>query len=109
VSSVAKETEKAVDLCLTRRHGLSILESRLVLPRPLEIVFPFCADAANLETITPPWLRFEVLTPAPISMKVGALIEYRLACTASLCDGIGDHGLGSATPALQRGCLRWEP
>ena len=41
-------------------------------------VFPFFADAGNLEAITPPWLGFEVVTPRPIEMRVGALIEYRL-------------------------------
>jgi ligand-binding SRPBCC domain-containing protein len=43
-----------------------------------EEVFPFFADAHNLEAITPPWLSFHVVTPAPIEMRLGALIEYRL-------------------------------
>lgn len=54
------------------------LETELWLPRPREEVFPFFAEARNLETLTPPWLRFEVLTPAPILMRPGALIDYRL-------------------------------
>ena len=41
-------------------------------------VFPFFADAGNLEAITPPWLGFHVVTPRPIEMRAGALIEYRL-------------------------------
>ena len=41
-------------------------------------VFPFFADAGNLEAITPDWLAFSVVTPRPIEMRVGALIEYRL-------------------------------
>jgi ligand-binding SRPBCC domain-containing protein len=66
------------DLRLGRRDGLFTLETRLFLPRPLEIVFPFFADAGNLEILTPPWLRFEIVTPRPIAMRAGALIEYRL-------------------------------
>jgi ligand-binding SRPBCC domain-containing protein len=41
-------------------------------------VFPFFADAGNLEAITPPWLAFTVVTPRPIELRAGALIEYRL-------------------------------
>ncbi len=54
-------------------------ETSLVLPRSLEELYPFFAEARNLETITPPWLRFSVLTPAPIEMRAGTLIDYRLA------------------------------
>ena len=43
-----------------------------------EEVFPFFGDARNLEAITPPLLRFEVITPGPIAMHPGTLIEYRL-------------------------------
>lgn len=54
------------------------LQTELWLPRPRHEVFPFFAEARNLETITPPWLRFEVLTPAPLEMRPGTLIDYRI-------------------------------
>ncbi len=49
-----------------------------VLPGSPEEVFGFYADAGNLERITPAWLGFRIVTPQPIEMGVGALIEYRL-------------------------------
>jgi ligand-binding SRPBCC domain-containing protein len=41
-------------------------------------VFAFFADAHNLEALTPPLLRFEVITPPPIVMGQGTLIRYKL-------------------------------
>jgi ligand-binding SRPBCC domain-containing protein len=54
------------------------LEREQYVDQPLPDVFAFFAEAHNLERITPPWLSFEVLTPDPIEMGIGALIEYRL-------------------------------
>ncbi len=53
-------------------------ESEHWLPRPLDEVFAFFADTGNLQVLTPPWLKFAMLTPVPIEMKPGALIDYRL-------------------------------
>jgi len=50
----------------------------LWLPRPRDEVFSFFADAHQLQTITPPWVNFEVLSPAPVAMKPGARIDYRI-------------------------------
>lgn len=54
------------------------LRSEIWLPRQPGDVFPFFADARNLQRITPPRLRFEVVTPGEITMKTGTLIDYRL-------------------------------
>jgi ligand-binding SRPBCC domain-containing protein len=48
------------------------------LPGTPEAVFPFFAEARNLEAITPLLLRFTVVTPEPIELRAGTLIQYRL-------------------------------
>ena len=58
--------------------SVHVLERRQRLPVPAARAFAFFADAHNLEAITPPWLRFRVLTPGAIEMRPGTLIEYRL-------------------------------
>jgi ligand-binding SRPBCC domain-containing protein len=47
------------------------------LPVSLDRVFEFFSDAANLERITPDWLRFRILV-MPAHMTEGARIKYRL-------------------------------
>ena len=55
-----------------------LFKTQQMLEQPLTKVFDFFSDAHNLTVITPPWLRFEVITPAPIEMNVGTRIDYRL-------------------------------
>ncbi|UJA18856.1 SRPBCC family protein [Thermoleophilia bacterium SCSIO 60948] len=55
-----------------------VLEREQVLQVPLERAFEVFADAGNLESLTPPSLRFRIVTPQPIEMEVGTLIAYRL-------------------------------
>jgi ligand-binding SRPBCC domain-containing protein len=55
-----------------------VLEREQLVPAPLGEVFAFFAQARNLERITPPWLRFTVLTPEPIELGAGTRIAYRL-------------------------------
>ena len=55
-----------------------VLRREQRLPGAPAEVFPFFADAHNLEAITPPFLGFRVVTPRPLEMRPGALLEYRL-------------------------------
>ena len=54
------------------------IEREQTVMRPLDEVFDFFAEARNLERLTPPWLIFSVLTPEPVQMRVGTLIDYKL-------------------------------
>lgn len=54
-----------------------MLERTQVVPVALEEAFAFFADARNLERITPPWLRFEIVE-APDRLERGARLRYRL-------------------------------
>lgn len=61
-------------------HALRIfyLNSEVLLPRPVGEIFAFFGDAGNLNELTPSWLRFSVVTPQPVEMRVGAVIDYKL-------------------------------
>ena len=57
---------------------LHVLRSEVWIPHPRTEVFEFFSRAENLEALTPPWLHFSILSPAPIEMQAGTRIRYRL-------------------------------
>jgi ligand-binding SRPBCC domain-containing protein len=57
---------------------IHVLQREQRVEAPPEAAFPLFADARNLEAITPPLLRFRLLTPDPISMGVGTFLQYAL-------------------------------
>ena len=78
------------------RRGVKVLRSTLWVPAKPHELWPFFSDAHNLPLLTPPWLKFAILTPAPIAMHQEARIDYRLKV----------HGL----PLRWRTRIaRWEP
>ena len=66
---------------------ISSFESEVWLPKEVELIFPFFADARNLQALTPPWLHFQILTKGPILMHSGKLIDYHLRFEEFLCAG----------------------
>lgn len=55
-----------------------LLEREQRVELPIEQTFELYGDAAKLERLTPAFLNFRVVSPAPVVMGVGTLIEYRL-------------------------------
>ena len=51
------------------------LENHQFIKAPLKNVFDFFSKPENLKEITPSKLNFKILTPTPISMKEGTLID----------------------------------
>ncbi len=58
--------------------SIHVLERQQFVKQPLKEVFDFFSRAENLEKITPPWMRFRILTPLPIPMQAGTLIDYSI-------------------------------
>lgn len=55
-----------------------VLQAEQRIARPLAEVFAFYARVENLERITPPWLRFGLVSDPSAELHEGSLIEYRL-------------------------------
>ena len=56
-----------------------VLEYKTTIRRPLSEVFDFFSKAENLDSLTPPHLKFKILTPTPIEMFPGQLIKYKIS------------------------------
>ena len=54
------------------------LERQQLIAAPRAQVFEFFSKAENLEKLTPPFVKFRILTPLPIEMKKDQFIEYRI-------------------------------
>jgi uncharacterized protein len=48
------------------------------VPRPLDQIFNFFAQAENLQELTPPWLHFRILSVSSNPVQRGTLIRYAL-------------------------------
>jgi ligand-binding SRPBCC domain-containing protein len=55
-----------------------IFKRQQTLARPLDAVFNFFKQADNLEKITPSSVGFTILTPRPITMRAGAVLDYTI-------------------------------
>ena len=82
--------------CVVRVCMDQELRTETVLPLPRDEVFAFFSAAENLERITPPELKFKIVTPLPIAMREGALIDYQL-------------GLGGVSFGWRTLITKWEP
>lgn len=56
-----------------------ILIKKTVINRNINEVFDFFSKADNLDKITPPDLGFKIITPLPVDMKKGTLINYKIS------------------------------
>jgi len=60
------------------KNGHSVLLVRQFVPHALEKVFPFFAEAKNLEKITPDLLHFKIAKMSTSEIQQGTLIDYNL-------------------------------
>ena len=54
------------------------INTKQYINKSLDVVFEFFSKPENLEMITPKSLSFNILTPIPIRMEKGSLIDYTI-------------------------------
>lgn len=62
-----------------------VFKTELWLPYTPAEIFPFFADAKNLEKITPAYLHFRILDQSDPQIKKGSLINYQLKIRGFPC------------------------
>ena len=55
-----------------------VLIRKTVIKKNIEHLFDFFSKAENLNSITPPLLGFKIITPLPVEMKKGTIIDYKI-------------------------------
>jgi uncharacterized protein (TIGR01777 family) len=71
-------TEALEDLFPSTERGDEIIFAEQYFPWKPEEIFPFFADARNLERITPPTLGFKIIGDLPEEVREGLEINYKL-------------------------------
>ena len=61
-----------------KKNNLYRLHDKTIVNASVDDTFNFFSSADNLNFITPPWLRFNIETPRPITMKKNTIIDYKL-------------------------------
>jgi ligand-binding SRPBCC domain-containing protein len=72
------DMEPATTRIIGAGERVRTFETELWLAKPIDEIFAFFSDAANLQVLTPPWLHFRILTRMPLALSQGALVEYRI-------------------------------
>lgn len=70
--------EALFEICEPFRKGEEVYSTEQFIPEPPEKVFPFFAEAKNLEEITPSLLNFHIHKMSSPEIHEGTLIDYRL-------------------------------
>ena len=73
-----QSAEKSEGEAMQPKTKTYLLEQEQFIPKPRTEVFAFFSDAFNLEALTPPFLHFKILTPPPIEMAPGTIIDYQI-------------------------------